>query len=517
MTRKTTLLLIFGFVLLAIIVSTAWLRERKPVPLRISEETTFFTEPLTEDGSVDYAAALNLHFRKDTLPETNAVILLQQAVGPSEKVPTVYYDELGMEQLPEEGDYLRKLDREFLSEQGLDAVAIEQYLDDYGLRLSQPWRRADDPVMAVWIDLNERPLKLVHQAAVKNDYYSPLTWNKESPPGEHVLLLSILNYQPENMGFISRTLRGRAMMRLGEGDEDGAWSDLLACRRLGRLATRGPTVFDSMAGHRIDADTYSAMLTLLKTSESDTETLEDYLRALSQLPPSTPIIEILSHTERCHFLDAVCSIASGKIDGRAIIGKEGRDKLLAAKLIDWNAALIRGNAYHDQIIAAAMLSTHVKRCAATEKVFTPLKDNQSLEGPVFWRSPTSNGTAMGDLVAALMLPAVTAFYQIETESNQREANLNLALALMKYRLDHESYPKKLRELSPEYIPEISKDLFSDTSLLYKSINDRFLLYSVGPNLRDDGGIEDRPADQDDISVRFGETDATSSQTPEVEN
>ena len=96
MTRKTTLLLIFGFVLLAIIVSTAWLRERKPVPLRISEETTFFTEPLTEDGSVDYAAALNLHFRKDTLPETNAVILLQRAVGPSEKVPNAYYDELGL-------------------------------------------------------------------------------------------------------------------------------------------------------------------------------------------------------------------------------------------------------------------------------------------------------------------------------------------------------------------------------------------------------------------------------------
>ena len=88
---------------------------------------------------------------------------------------------------------------------------------------------------------------------------------------------------------------------------------------------------------------------------------------------------------------------------------------------------------------------------------------------------------------------------------------------MKYRLDHESYPKKLRELSPEYIPEISKDLFSDTSLHYTSINDGFLLYSVGPNLRDDGGIEDRPADQDDITVRFGETDATSSQTPEVEN
>ena len=517
MARKTTLLLIFGVVLLFTIFATAWLRGRKPVPLKLSEETTFFTEPLAEDGSVDYAAALNRHFRRDTQPETNAVILLQRAVGPSEKVPGAYYDELGMEQLPEEGDYLRKLDREFLSEQGLDAVAIEQHLDDYGLRLSQPWRRADDPVMAAWIDLNERPLELVHQAAAKNDYYSPLTRNKESPSGEHELLLSILNYQPENMGFISRTLRGRAMMRLGEGNEDGAWSDLLACRRLGRLAMRGPTVFDSLTGHRIDADTYSAMLKLLEISESDTETLDDYLRALSQLPPSTPIIEILNLTERCHFLDAVCSIASGKIDGQALIGQEGRDKLLAARLIDWNATLLRGNAYHDQIVAAAKLPTHVKRCAATEKVFAPLKNSKALKGPAFWRSPTANGTAMGDLIAALMLPAVVTFHRMETESHQREVNLNLALALMKYRLDHESYPKKLRELSPDYIPEISKDLFSDTSILYNSVNEGFLLYSVGPNLRDDGGIEDRPADQDDISVRFGETDATSSQTRKVEN
>ena len=132
MARKTTLLLIFGVVLLFTIFATAWLRGRKPAPLKLSEETTFFTEPLAEDGSVDYAAALNRHFRRDTQPETNAVILIQRAVGPSEKVPGAYYDKLGMEQLPEEGDYLRKLDREFLSEQGLDAVAIEQHLEFLG-------------------------------------------------------------------------------------------------------------------------------------------------------------------------------------------------------------------------------------------------------------------------------------------------------------------------------------------------------------------------------------------------
>ena len=50
----------------------------------VSKETTYFTEPLREDGYPDYVAALNRRMSEGVTPENNAVALWWQAMGPSE-------------------------------------------------------------------------------------------------------------------------------------------------------------------------------------------------------------------------------------------------------------------------------------------------------------------------------------------------------------------------------------------------------------------------------------------------
>ena len=77
-------------------------------------------------------------------------------------------------------------------------------------------------------------------------------------------------------------------------------------------------------------------------------------------------------------------------------------------------------------------------------------------------------------------------------------------------------PETLAELSPKYIAEVPKNPFSDADLLYKPEADGYLLYSVGPNGKDDGGhnfneefetwSESQPATEeqkswDDIAIR----------------
>ena len=60
---------------------------KKPhVLVTISEETTRITEPLREDGYVDYVAALNELSGRDVTPENNAAVLFWQAVGPAEMI-----------------------------------------------------------------------------------------------------------------------------------------------------------------------------------------------------------------------------------------------------------------------------------------------------------------------------------------------------------------------------------------------------------------------------------------------
>ena len=63
--------------------------------------------------------------------------------------------------------------------------------------------------------------------------------------------------------------------------------------------------------------------------------------------------------------------------------------------------------------------------------------------------------------------------------------VGLALKLFKQKAG--AYPKTLEQLAPEFLESIPVDPFTGKSLVYRKDGDGFLLYSLGPNLKDDGG------------------------------
>jgi len=61
-------------------------------------------------------------------------------------------------------------------------------------------------------------------------------------------------------------------------------------------------------------------------------------------------------------------------------------------------------------------------------------------------------------------------------------------ALRAYRLDHHHYPQTLSELAPNYLREVPEDPFSaHQPLHYKITGKGYMLYSIGPDGRDNGG------------------------------
>jgi hypothetical protein len=60
------------------------------------------------------------------------------------------------------------------------------------------------------------------------------------------------------------------------------------------------------------------------------------------------------------------------------------------------------------------------------------------------------------------------------------------LALELYRREHGKWPADLQDLVPKYLAVKSADPYSTTSLIYSCQDERFLLYSVGPDGRDNG-------------------------------
>ena len=65
----------------------------------------------------------------------------------------------------------------------------------------------------------------------------------------------------------------------------------------------------------------------------------------------------------------------------------------------------------------------------------------------------------------------------------------IAIALERFRLAHGNYPESLDALAPEFMAEIPHDIIGGQPLHYRRTDDgQFVLYSVGWNETDDGGV-----------------------------
>jgi hypothetical protein len=86
----------------------------------------------------------------------------------------------------------------------------------------------------------------------------------------------------------------------------------------------------------------------------------------------------------------------------------------------------------------------------------------------------------------------------KTESYRRLARL--ACRLEEYRIAHGQYPDKLEEL-PDLPTHLNQEVLSEKPFRYERKGNGYLLYSVGWNQQDDGGVPatyDPPNNKDDL-------------------
>jgi hypothetical protein len=93
------------------------------------------------------------------------------------------------------------------------------------------------------------------------------------------------------------------------------------------------------------------------------------------------------------------------------------------------------------------------------------------------------------IMATMMLPVFSKVPQ-ELAFAQSEVDMAmLACALERYRLAHGQYPDDLNALVPRFVTVLPHDIINGQPLKYRRTdNGRFILYSVGWNEKDDGGV-----------------------------
>ena len=96
-----------------------------------------------------------------------------------------------------------------------------------------------------------------------------------------------------------------------------------------------------------------------------------------------------------------------------------------------------------------------------------------------------HGNAVGKILAAAIYPAIKSTVEQRCRMECDRSGLRLLIACQRYERRNGRLPAKLDDLVPEFIEAVPKDPFDGQPLRYSA--ERRIIWSVGKNLKDDGG------------------------------
>jgi hypothetical protein len=123
-------------------------------------------------------------------------------------------------------------------------------------------------------------------------------------------------------------------------------------------------------------------------------------------------------------------------------------------------------------------------------------------------------TKPGGIMVSLLLPALSRCAASTAGVEARRHLANLAVAAERYRLKEGSYPQSAQALVPTYIPALPVDPFDGKPIRVLQTEGGLVLYSIGPDLKDDGGAAlDRAKNTGDITFCLGKAFEARKLTP----
>jgi hypothetical protein len=110
----------------------------------------------------------------------------------------------------------------------------------------------------------------------------------------------------------------------------------------------------------------------------------------------------------------------------------------------------------------------------------------------FQKSRAGTGISMflhHRIMATMLMPAYEKVPQKAALAQSKVDLATVVCALERYRLAGEQYPEELEALVPRFASALPRDIINGQPLKYRRTdNGRFVLYSVGWNEKDDGGV-----------------------------
>lgn len=507
-----------------------------PNPPTVARDTTYYLGPLDEEGFVDYTAALNKAFGDpDAAAEDNVFVGLLPLMDTAEwdaehraalfaycgqpepdadAAPAWAWDFAAFyEQLPA-GQ--KKTAPGPAAEEAQEEAAADAFggLGEYGGGTSEhvpgyviyeqiegrPWTAEEFPSAAAWLEQLEPALDIASAAIHRPAYHAPVI---NPDPGD--TMIAVLLPHLGDMRRLARAYRVRIHHHLGEGRADAATDDWLTLQRLGRMSSHEPFLISGLVGISINAMAHGSFDALLSHAPLSAEQVLRLRAGFADLPPRETLSRQIDEGERVFMLDTIQQLQRERVDDRTY---KPMSAALAHPRFDVDRVLRRVNAFYDQYRDPPRtlegLSARAAEIEAALEAMAPELMLAEIAIAAAADMPEEVDTdrladGLADAMLGTLAPALGAALRTEFEVEMADNLAAVALALEAYRATHGDYPAQLAALVPALMEELPRDYATGEALRYRIEPGGFVLYSVGKNGEDDGGVDDHR--DGDIVVR----------------
>ena len=166
---------------------------------------------------------------------------------------------------------------------------------------------------------------------------------------------------------------------------------------------------------------------------------------------------------------------------------DSRPESWFAKVIDW--LWPRGWTYQNMVNIAVLDQKSIDGFDLAQNTVAPRKFEEA------WREieefdKSVNYSSPYKILAAIAIPNFVRAEQTTAHTQTLVNAAQIACALERYHLAHCEYPATFDALTPQFLEKIPHDIIGGQPLHYRRTDDgKFVLYSVGWNETDDGGVD----------------------------
>jgi hypothetical protein len=293
---------------------------------------------------------------------------------------------------------------------------------------------------------------------------------------------------------------------LAAGDYQGFHDDVMTVHRLARLMAQAATLIERMVAKDMDiavCRVERAAAAGGALSAEQCKSLASELLAIGDLQPITDawnmgerfmgldVLQMLARSSPVH-AGAYLNAAIGGSSQNAVAQIEPPFAFLFIP-IPYERSMVALNHFHDSAMAAIELRSYPQR-AAMMRLWAKQLDESTRHGPVMILTTP-------DWANAILLPQLDRTIASAEIARMERRLTQVALALAAFKAEHNgAYPATLDELSLAYLPAVPVDSFSENPLVYARTGSGYTLYSVGPDMADQGGKGTKPYDDISASV-----------------